>query len=138
MWDRTGGGTSDAIEGPSEGATLVQLSDDGSKVVYLAGSDTYVHDMGSGTARLVPDVRGVAIDPTGRHLLYAPHDTTGPSLTLRDLRTGTDEIVSNQPASAGTEAVSAGGRDVVFQSTADDIVPGDTNGKSDVFVRRFY
>jgi hypothetical protein len=42
------------------------------------------------------------------------------------------------PASAGTDAVSADGRDVVFQSAADDIVPGDTNGKSDVFLRQFY
>ncbi|WP_323184448.1 hypothetical protein [Streptomyces sp. NBC_00199] len=114
-----------------------QLSQDGSKVVYLSGSDTYVHDESSGTDQLVPDVRALAIDPTGRHLLYAPHDANAPSLVLRDLETGTDEIVSHQPASAGTDAVSAGGREVVFHSTADDIVPGDTNGKSDVFIRRF-
>ncbi|MEU5398028.1 hypothetical protein ABZ348_01825 [Streptomyces sp. NPDC005963] len=138
VWDRTTGTTSAPIEGPSAGATLVQLSDDGSKVVYRSGADTYVHDLGSGTAQLVPNVRGVAIDPTGRYLLYAPHGTGGPSLTLRDLLTGTDEIVANQPASAGVDAVSAGGRDVVFQSTADDIVPGDTNAKSDVFVRHFF
>ncbi|MFD9482895.1 WD40 repeat domain-containing protein [Streptomyces sp. NPDC059991] len=138
VWDRTSGATAGPIEGPSAGATLVQLSDDGGKVVYLSGSDTCVHDVRSGTALVVPNVRGVAIGPTGRYLLYAPHDTPGPSLTLRDLRTGTDEIVSNQPASAGTDAISADGRDVVFQSTADDIVPGDTNGKSDVFVRHFF
>ncbi|WP_371572935.1 hypothetical protein [Streptomyces sp. NBC_01314] len=138
VWDRTDDTSSGPIEGPSKAATLVQLSKDGSKVVYLSGSDTYIHDERSGTDQLVPNVRGVAIDPTGRYLLYAPHDTNGPSLTLRDLETGTDEIVSNQPASAGTDAVSAGGRDVVFHSTADDIVPGDTNGKSDVFIRRFY
>ncbi|MER6528871.1 hypothetical protein [Streptomyces sp. NPDC001508] len=138
VWDRTSGITSDPLEGPSEGATLVQLSEDGSKVVYLSGTDTYVHDVGSGTARPVPNARGVAIDPTGRYLLYAPHDTNGPSLTLLDLGTGTEEIVSNQPASAGTDAVSVGGRDVVFQSTADDIVPGDTNGRSDIFVPHFY
>lgn len=138
VWDRTDGTSSGPIEGASRAATLVQLSKDGSKVVYLSGSDTYVHDESSGTEQLVPNVRGVAIDPTGRYLLYAPHDTSGPSLTLRDLETGTDEVVSNQLASAGTDAVGAGGRDVVFQSTADDIVPGDTNGKSDVFVRHFY
>ncbi|WP_322734568.1 TolB-like translocation protein [Streptomyces ferrugineus] len=138
VWDRTDGISSGPIEDPSKAATLVQLSKDGSKVVYLSGSDTYVHDVSSGTDQLVPNVRGVAIDPTGRYLLYAPNDTSGPSLMLRDLETGTDEIVSNQPASAGTEAVSAGGRDVVFHSAADDIVPGDTNGKSDIFVRRFY
>ncbi|MFJ8233341.1 WD40 repeat domain-containing protein [Streptomyces sp. NPDC094448] len=137
LWDRTDGTPSGPIEGPGRAATLVQLSDDGSKVVYRSGSDTYVHDTATGTALPVPDVRGVAIDPTGTYLLYAPHGTNGPALTLRDLRTGTDEIVSNQPASAGTDAVSAGGRDVVFQSTAADLVPGDTNGKSDVFLRTF-
>ncbi|WP_424857724.1 WD40 repeat domain-containing protein [Streptomyces sp. SAI-170] len=137
VWDRTAGTTSGPIEGPSQAATLVQLSDDGSKVVHLSGADTYVSDTSSGTTQLVPNVRGVAIDPTGRYLLYAPNDTNGPSLVLRDLQTGTDETVSNQPASAGTDAVSADGREVVFQSAADDIVPGDTNGKSDVFVRRF-
>ncbi|MFF0223246.1 hypothetical protein [Streptomyces sp. NPDC004629] len=54
VWDRASGTTSDPLEGPSEGATLVQLSEDGSKVVYLSGTDTYVHDVSSGTARLVP------------------------------------------------------------------------------------
>ncbi|WKU42803.1 hypothetical protein Q3V23_01245 [Streptomyces sp. VNUA116] len=136
VWDRTSGTTSGPIEGPSKEAALVQLSDDGTKVVYLSGSDTYVHDVPSGTERLVPNVRGVAIDPTGRHLLYAPHDTSGPSLILRDLQTGTDKVVSDQPASAGTHAVSADGRDVVFHSTA-GILPGDTNGKSQVFARHF-
>ncbi|MEU6124779.1 hypothetical protein [Streptomyces sp. NPDC047123] len=138
VWDRTTGTATGPIEGPAKDAALVQLSDDGNQVVYVAGADTYVHDLRSGTSRLVPNVRGVAIDPTGRYLLYAPNDTSGPSLVLRDLRTGTDETVSTQPATAGTDAVSSGGRDVVFQSTADDIVPGDTNGKSDVFVRRLY
>ncbi|MFG3253683.1 TolB family protein [Streptomyces sp. NPDC048172] len=137
--DRTTGTTSAPVEGPSQQASLLQLSEDGSKLVYLSGTDTYVHDVSAGTRQLVPDVRGVAIDPTGRYLLYAPHDAAdGPSLVLRDLRTGTDETVATQPAAAGTDAVSAGGRDVVFHSAADDLVPDDTNGASDIFVRRFY
>ncbi|MGW6267729.1 hypothetical protein [Streptomyces sp. NPDC055060] len=138
VWDRTGATTTGPLEGPAQEATLVQLSDDGRKVVYLSGADTYVYDVQAGTTQLVPNARAVAIDPTGRYLLYAPQDTSGPALVLRDLAAGTDEVVSDQPASAGTDAVSAGGRDVVFQSTADDIVPGDTNGKSDVFVRHFF
>ncbi|MER7666862.1 hypothetical protein ABTY61_00160 [Kitasatospora sp. NPDC096128] len=136
VWDRTSGTTSDPVQGP-QGATLVQLSDDGTKVVYLSGADTYVHDVPSDTDQLVPNARGVAIDPTGRYLLYAPQGTTGPSLALRDLRTDTDRTVSDQPASAGAHAVSADGHDVVFQSTAGGIVPGDANGKSQVFVRHF-
>ncbi|MEU5980339.1 hypothetical protein [Streptomyces sp. NPDC047315] len=138
LWDRTTGTTSAPLEGPSKSASLVQLSDDGRKVVYLSGSDTYVHDVSSGSAQLVPNVTGVAIDPTGRYLLYAPNATGGPSLVLRDLQTGADETVSDQPATAEVDSVSAGGRDVVFQSAADGVVPGDTNGKSDVFVRRFF
>ncbi|MCX4235040.1 hypothetical protein [Streptomyces ortus] len=138
VWDRTDDTSAGPIEGPSEAATLVQLSRDGSAIVYLSGSDTHVQDEGSGAEHVVPNARGLAIDPTGRYLLYTPQDTSGPSLVLRDLVTGTDETVSDRPASAGTDAVSASGRDVVFQSAADDIVPGDTNGTSDVFVRHFY
>ncbi len=138
LWDRDYGSTSDPIEGPDKVASVVQISEDGSKIVYRSGSDTYVHDVSAGTAQLVANVKGLAIDPSGQYLLYAPQDTTGPSLVLRDLKAGTDEVVSVQPATAGVDAVSDGGRDVVFQSAADDIVPGDTNGKSDVFVRRFF
>ncbi|MFI6644793.1 hypothetical protein [Streptomyces sp. NPDC050504] len=138
VWDRTSGTSTGPIEGPAKEATLVQLSDNGNKAVYLSGADTYVHDVSAGTAQLVPNVKGVAIDPTGRYLLYAPVGTTGPSLVLRDLQTGTDETVSDQPATAEVDAVSADGRDVVFRSAADDIVPGDTNGKPDLFIRRFY
>ncbi len=139
--DRTDGVTHGPIEGPSKEATLVQLSEDGGKVVYRSGPDTHVHDVRSGTAQRVPNARGVAIDPTGRYLLYAPNDPADPdqpSLTLRDLSTGTDEIVSRQPASAGVDAVSAHGLDVVFTSAADDIVPDDTNRTPDVFVRHFH
>ncbi|MGA5174585.1 hypothetical protein ACPCK5_16410 [Streptomyces pseudogriseolus] len=138
VWERTNGVTSGPIEGPSVDATFVQLSEDGRKVVYLVGDDTYVHDLETGDAEHVPGARGVAVDPTGRCLLYTPNGGDGPSLVLRDLRTGTDETVAEQPATAGPDAVSAGGRDVVFQSAADGIVPDDTNGASDVFVRRFH
>lgn len=138
LWDRTTGATSGPLQSPSTSALLVQLSDDGSKVVYQAGSDTYVHDVSSGNAQQVPNVKAVAIDPTGRYLLHTPNTPGGPSLALRDLQTGTDETVSDQPATAEVDSVSAGGRDVVFQSTADGIVPEDTNGVSDVFVRRFF
>ncbi|MEU5160500.1 hypothetical protein AB0G74_12940 [Streptomyces sp. NPDC020875] len=136
--DRTAGTTTGPIEGASQPATVVQISDGGGKVVYLSGADTYVYDVATATSQLVAGVKGVAIDPTGRYLLYTAHAPNTPSLTLRDLRTGTDDVVSAQPATARTDAVSTGGRDVVFHSAANDIVPGDTNGKSDVFVRSFF
>jgi hypothetical protein len=136
--DMTAGTVTGPVEGAGVAASLVQLSDDGSKVVYQAGTDTYVHDLAAGTSQLVPGVKGVAIDPTGRHLLHSPHPgAAGPSLTLRDLVTGTDSVVSDQPATAGTDSVTAGGGEVVFQSAASDLVTGDTNGAPDVFVRHF-
>nr|WP_229868465.1 hypothetical protein [Streptomyces inusitatus] len=139
LWDWSGNAVTGPIEGPGKAAELVQLSDEGGKAVYLSGSDTYVHDTASGTAQHVPNVKGVAIDPTGRYLLHTPSGTTGPApLTLRDLVTGTDETVTDRPASAEVDAVSSGGRHVVFQSAADDIVPGDTNGKTDIFLRTFH
>ncbi|MEV6973197.1 hypothetical protein [Kitasatospora sp. NPDC093806] len=136
LWDWADNNAAGPIEGPDKAAELVQLSDDGNKVVYLSGADTYVHDVASGTALLVPGVKGVAIDPTGRYLLHTPAGSTGPApLTLRDLETGTDEVVTDRPATAGIDTVSAGGRQVVFQSAAADLVPGDTNGKADIFLR---
>ncbi|MFF8772502.1 hypothetical protein [Kitasatospora sp. NPDC015120] len=136
LWDWADNTAAGPIEGPDREAELVQLSDDGTKVVYRSGPDTYVHDVASGTALPVPGVKGLAIDPTGRYLLHTPAGTTGPApLTLRDLQTGTDESVTDRPATAGTDTVSAGGRHVVFQSTAEDLVPGDTNGKADIFLR---
>ncbi|WP_372351057.1 hypothetical protein [Streptomyces sp. KL116D] len=136
LWDWADNNVTYPIEGPDRAAELVQLSDDGNKIVYLSGADTYVHDIASGTDLQVPGVKGVAIDPTGRYLLHTPSGTTGPApLTLRDLQTGTDETVTDRPATAEIDSVSAGGRHVVFRSTAEDLVPDDTNGKADIFLR---
>ncbi|MEU6389429.1 hypothetical protein [Streptomyces sp. NPDC046939] len=138
VYDRTDNTVDGPVEGAGTAASLVQMSRNGDKIVYLAGNDTHVQEESTGAEQVVANARGLAIDPTGRYLLYTPLDTSGPSLVLRDLRTGTDETVTDQPATAGADSVSAGGRDVIFSSKADNIVPGDTNGKADVFVRRFY
>ncbi len=72
-----------------------------------------------------------------------PGDTNGiPDVFLRDRRTGTTRRVS--VSSAGVQAdglgsfapsLSGNGRFVAFSSDASNLVPGDTNGISDVFVR---
>jgi Tol biopolymer transport system component len=60
---------------------------------------------------------------------------------LRDLDAGTTERVSvdstgaDSNGSSSEAAVSADGRYVAFSSYASDLVPGDGNGTSDVFVR---
>lgn len=71
-----------------------------------------------------------------------PLGTAGVSdVFVRDLRTGTTELLSRTPdgrpgdGPSSHPSLSADGRFVAFQSAASDLVPGDTNGALDVFVR---
>ena len=63
--------------------------------------------------------------------LVAVSATKGPATELVSVSTG-GASGSNHSKSP---AISATGRFVAFESTADDLVPGDTNGRTDVFVR---
>lgn len=71
-----------------------------------------------------------------------PGDTNGASdIFLRDLHAGTTELISVAPdGSWGNDvstdpAITPDGRYVAFVSEASNLVPGDTNGIADVFVR---
>lgn len=63
------------------------------------------------------------------------------NIFLRNLQLGTTELVSigllGEPANApcGEPDVSGDGRFIVFESTATNLVAGDTNGTKDIFVR---
>ncbi|MBB4742831.1 Tol biopolymer transport system component [Actinoplanes octamycinicus] len=79
---------------------------------------------------------------TAGEMPFSPADTNGTSdVYVGDLRTRAVRLVSATPtgtAGAGESYdadVSADGRYVSFTSTAPDLVPGDTNGIPDVFVR---
>jgi Tol biopolymer transport system component len=88
---------------------------------------------------------GVAISADGRFVAFptaatnlVPQHVFG--LVLRDLAAGTTELLSvdssGRPAEWGGDqpSLSGDGRFVAFASTSSDLVPGDTNGFSDVFV----
>ena len=90
-----------------------------------------------------------AMSPDGRYVVFesaasnlVPGDTNGwPDTFLRDRLSGTTERVSL--TSAGAQAsdrshassISADGRYVAFLNLSSNLVPGDTNGRYDVFVR---
>jgi Tol biopolymer transport system component len=86
------------------------------------------------------DGRYVAFSSDASNLVSADANGVG-DIFVHDLQTGATERVSI--ATGGTEgnagssdaAVSADGRIVVFSSSADNLVSGDTNGRSDVFAR---
>ena len=126
------------------------------------GWDVFVHDRATGTTRRVsvPDAAAeadggsfnAAMSLDGRYVVFdstasnlVPDDGNGVlDVFVRDLAAGTNERVS--VASDGTQgvgvsgsgrpaSVSADGRYVTFRSDAANLVPGDTNGQGDAFVR---
>jgi Ca2+-binding RTX toxin-like protein/archaellum component FlaF (FlaF/FlaG flagellin family)/gas vesicle protein len=119
--------------------------------------DIFVHDRQTGeTTRVSVATDGTqgngyypAISADGRYVAFlsdashlVPGDTNGKDdIFVHDRQTGETTRVS--VATDGTEgrnnwslapAISADGRYVAFQSDADNLVPGDANGKSDIFV----
>ena len=97
-------------------------------------------DGNSFTATLSADGRFVAFDSFASNLVLG--DTNGLSdIFVRDRQSGQTSRVSvdNSGAQADrasfTPAISAGGRYVAFVSEASNLVPGDTNGFFDVFLR---
>ena len=125
----------------------------------------YVRDMQTGTTRLASadaagngsgDAEGAlpALSSDGRFVLFdsrsdvfAPGDLNDAyDVFVRDMAGPTNELISardpstpmltaNNSSAITGDAVSADGRLVVFVSLADNLVPGDTNGLQDVFVR---
>lgn len=120
-------------------------------------TDVFVRDLQSGTTlRVSVDSQGVegndscynpAISADGRFVAFdglasnlVAGDTNGAvDVFVRDLQAGTTARVSvdsqgDETAGASVNSLSADGRFVVLQSTAGNLVPGDTNGLRDVFV----
>ncbi|MBP9890301.1 MAG: putative Ig domain-containing protein [Planctomycetes bacterium] len=122
-------------------------------------TDIFVHDRISGTTTRVStglagaqpnqECNGARISANGRFVVFssiASNIVSGDTNTefdvfLRDLHTANTERVSLTAAGAQSAgyssacAVSDDGKIVVFGSQASDLVPGDTNGFSDLFVR---
>lgn len=149
------------------------VSGDGRYVVFVSdaqnlvagdrngSADLFVRDRVSGTTETVlrssAGVQGgspgasfnaPAITPDGRYVAFAagsgdlvPGDTNGNTdIFVRDRTTGTTERVSVSSsggegnASSFSPSISDDGRLVTFDSNASDLVTGDGNGVSDVFV----
>ena len=158
------------VEGNS-GSYAPALSADGRFVVFpsfasnLVSGDTngrmdmFVRDRQAGTTERVSvdssggeanqDCGGSSISADGRFVVFQSAATnlvagdanSRSDIFLHDRQTGTTELVSVDSTGAqgngdsGSCVISADGSLVVFISSADNLVPGDTNGWTDVFVR---
>jgi Tol biopolymer transport system component len=102
-----------------------------------------IGDQGDGDSyypSISADGRFVAFQSSASSLV--PGDTNGVvDVFVRDRQLGTTERVSVSSSGgqgnneSGYPSISADGRFVAFQSYASNLVPGDTNGRADVFVR---
>lgn len=99
----------------SDGGTLCSLSGDGRFVAFA----TLREDLVPGDTNGVPDV-------------FVYESTTG---ATERVSIGTNGEQANATSHIDPSSVSRDGRFVAFLSTASNLVPGDTNGGSDVFVR---
>ena len=97
-------------------------------------------DNHSWSASISADGRYVAFESSAANL--ATGDSNGVrDIFVRDLQTGTTERVSIDGSGAQgngdsiAPSISGDGRYVAFESAADNLVFGDTNGVSDIFVR---
>jgi Ca2+-binding RTX toxin-like protein len=153
-------------------ASLTSISADGRFVVFESDAtnlvpgdtnnerDIFVRDLLTNTTTLVSasssgergnnDSLSNSISANGRFVAFrsfatnlVPGDTNNTSdIFVRDLLTNTTTRVSVDSAgnqgnytSENFPSISADGRFVAFQSYATNLVPGDTNNQSDIFVR---
>lgn len=108
-----------------------------------ATQDVFLRDVESGRTELVSvGVTGAASSPSitadARYVAFA----AGGSVYVRD-RDARRTIpialsVADLPAEGRGPVIAADGSAVAFVSRAPDLVPGDTNGSPDVFVRNFH
>ncbi|WP_055567379.1 TolB family protein [Streptomyces atriruber] len=132
-------------EGPAPtGAHNVFLYDRESKRMRLVGAaqDGTPADAGSDDVSLSGDGRFAAFTSAASNLTPDADDSSA-DVFLRDMVTGEVRLVSveSEPVSEDTmpgrrTGVTDGGGAVVFDSPAGNLVPGDTNGTADVFLRR--
>ena len=126
---------------PATGAAPVQLlSARNPAVPFPAGGDD-----SSVAPRLSPDGRFVVFTSAANDLVPGGNSVSALNVFLRDRTGNTTMLASGNFSGTGggngnsmLGQVSANGRYIVFQSDASNLVSGDTNGVSDIFLRDTY
>lgn len=157
--------------GGNSNSSAPVISADGTKVVFQSGAsdlvpgdtngqyDLFLKDLTTGAITLVNTAADgtvaqgsfarYALSADGTTVAFAsdadslvPGDTNGTfDVFVKDMVTGQVTLVSQTaggvPANgfSASPALSADGTIVAFESRADDLVPGDTNGLPDIFVK---
>ncbi|WP_405974179.1 hypothetical protein OG496_38645 [Streptomyces sp. NBC_00988] len=126
------------LEKAADKASAPSISDDGRKVAFQHGRDVYVRDLDARTTTRVAKAAEPSLSGDGARVAY----TSGGSVYLLELATGKRQLMSADRWGGRSDlpalhpSVNDDGTVVAFESASADLVPGDTNGVSDVFVRQ--
>jgi Tol biopolymer transport system component len=99
-------------------------------------AEIYVRDRQTGTTEWVGDGYFPVISADSHVVAFQSGDLLG-DIFVRDRQTGTTELVGPggvEDFEVPRPAISADGHFVAFVSSSTNLVPGDTNGRKDVFV----
>lgn len=124
------------LERAGSQASAPSLSADGRKVAFQHGGEIHVRDLDTGTTTRVRGSQP-SLSGTGTHVAY----TARGAVYLQELATGKRQLISvdrfggRTDLPAGHPSVNADATVVAFESASPDLVEGDTNGVSDIFLR---
>lgn len=118
-----------------------QLANATSVVVSVDPTGTHAGNGDCDNPRITPDGAHVTFESTSSDLVTG--DQNGAQdVFVRDVAAGTTTLVSRNKAgtgsaagSSGTDGLSDDGRFVAFETDAADVVDGDTNAATDIFLR---
>jgi uncharacterized repeat protein (TIGR01451 family) len=125
----------------ADGRYVAFTSDASNLAPDSAGGGIFIHDRDAKTTKRVSgDGLFVAISADGRYVAFKSTSASPYDIFVHDSQTDVTDRVST--AGDGTQgngssnhpSISADGRYVAFSSSATNLVSGDTNGVSDVFV----
>lgn len=128
------------VPGDSNGTTDVVLGEvgvPGSLILISAGTNGLAGNAPSLNPDMSADGNVIVFESSATNLVPG---VSGTQIYVRDISTGVTSVVSvNSSGNPGDSesrypVVSADGMVVAFSSGASNLVPGDTNGKEDVFV----
>jgi WD40 repeat protein len=131
----------DLVANDTNGLSDIFVRDLANSNTVLVSANTDGTGTGSGYSinpSIAPDGRFVVFESTTRSLVNDLNATS--DIYLRDLTTDTTSLISvntadNAAGSSQNAVISDDGRYVAFQSAANNLVAGDTDGVNDIFLR---